>query len=76
MNGGLLMTEDPTNNGDFWKYEVDTVQRAGTTGQTKARRHGEVSCPDPSDGDEPNDQHDEKDEAETGSDEFGIPRGI
>lgn len=67
------MTEDPTNNGDFWKYEVDTVQRAGTTGQTKARRHGEVSRPSPSDGNKPNDDHKEPDEDEGGSDDFGIP---
>lgn len=65
------MTEDPTNNGDYWKYEIDTAQRAGTTGQTLERRHGPLSEPSATDGDEPNDQHDEK--GEDGSDSFGIP---
>jgi hypothetical protein len=67
------MTEDPTNNGDYWKYEVDTVQRAGTTGQTKARRHGEVSRPKPTDGDSPNQPHEGNGE---GFDADGIPTGI
>lgn len=68
------MTEDPTNNGDYWKYEVDTVQRHGTTAATKARRHGEVSRPEPTDGESPNQPHSEK--AGDGFDEDGIPTGI
>lgn len=63
--------EDPTNNGDFWKYEIDTAQRAGTTGQTQNRRHGEVFRPESTDGENPHDEHNEK--GEDGSDEFGIP---
>lgn len=65
--------EDPTNNGDFWKYEVDTAQRQGTTGQTRNRRHGEVFRPEPTDGEEPDDEHDED---EGGFDADGIPTGI
>jgi len=68
------MTEDPTNNGDFWQYEVDTVQRHGTTAATKARRHGEVSRPDATDGEAPNDQHEAKDS--DGFNRDGIPTGI
>jgi hypothetical protein len=67
-------SEDPTNNGDFWKYEIDTAQRAGTTGQTLERRHGAVSEPEPTDGDKPNDQHEA--EAEPAFDRDGIPSGI
>jgi hypothetical protein len=67
------MTEDPTNNGDYWKYEVDTVQRHGTTAATKARRHGEVSYPEVTDGEEPHDQHEANSEA---FDSDGIPSGI
>jgi hypothetical protein len=58
---------DPTNNGDFWKYEIDTAQRAGTTGQTLERRHGAVSDP------EPTDKHEAKPEGQDGSDSYGIP---
>jgi hypothetical protein len=68
------MSEDPTNNGDFWKYEIDTAQRAGTTGQTLERRHGAVSTPDPTDGEAPNDQHEKK--TKGGFDRDGIPEGI
>lgn len=68
------MTDDPRshqyNNAD-WEYEIDSVQRGGVTGQTKARRHGEVSYQEPSDGRNPNDDHSEK--GEDGSDSFGIP---
>ena len=67
--------EDPTNNGDYWKYQVDTAQRAGTTGQTLERRHGKLSYPEPSDGKGPNDQHSKKD-GEAGFDSDGIPTGI
>jgi hypothetical protein len=67
------MSDDPTNNGDFWKYEVDTVQRHGTTAATKARRHGEVSRPNATDGNDPNDNH----EADNGGfDRDVIPTGI
>lgn len=69
------MSDDPTNNGDYWKYEVDTVQRAGTTGRTLARRHGEVSHPEATDGDKPGNQHSEKD-GENRYDDYGIPTGI
>ena len=65
--------EDPTNNGDFWKYEIDTAQRAGTTGQTLERRHGSVSEPEPTDGEKPNNDHDEVTAA---FDSDGIPSGI
>jgi len=65
------MSED-TNNGDYWKYEVDTVQRDGLTARTLSRRHGEVSYPDASDGKAPNDQHDEGGD---GFDSLGIPTG-
>jgi len=68
------MIDDPRShqyNDADWQYEIDSVQRGGTTGQTKARRHGEVSRPDATDGEAPNDQHSEK--GEDGSDEFDIP---
>jgi len=39
------------------------------------RRDGDVSVPEPTDGDEPNDQHSEKD-GENGFDEWGIPVGL
>jgi len=55
-----------------WQYEVDTVQRGGITATTLSRRHGEVSYPDASDGDAPNDQHDEGDD---NFDHLGIPTG-
>lgn len=64
-------SDDPTNNGDFWKYEVDTVQRHGTTAATKARRHGEVSRPDPTDETEAKEKSDS-----SGFDRDGIPEGI
>lgn len=67
-----MTDKDKTTMSDVtWKYEVDTAQRAGTTGQTRNRRHGEVFRPEATDGDEPNDQHDEA--GEDGSDDFGIP---
>jgi hypothetical protein len=56
-----------------WQYEVDSVQRGGVTAKTKARRHGDVSHPNPTDGSSPNDQHDK---SGGGSDRFGIPEGI
>lgn len=64
------MTDD-SNNGDYWKYEVDTVQRHGTTAATKARRHGKVSYPEPSDDHEPKERNEG-----TGFDRDGIPEGI
>lgn len=54
-----------------WKYEIDTAQRAGTTGQTLERRHGAVSEPEPTDGYEPHNDHSDK--GGDGSDDFGIP---
>jgi len=68
------MTDDPRSHqysDAEWEYQVDSVQRGGTTAKTLARRHGEVACPDATDGKEPNDQHSEK--GEDGSDRFGIP---
>jgi hypothetical protein len=56
-----------------WEYEIDSAQRQGTTGQTRNRRHGEVSCPEPTDGKAPNNQHKEGSEA---FDRSGIPTGI
>jgi hypothetical protein len=73
LRGVSAMTEDPTNNGDFWKYQVDTAQRAGTTGQTLERRHGSVSSPKPTDGEKPHNQHNE---GSSGFDADGIPEGI
>jgi hypothetical protein len=70
------MTDDPRShqyNDADWTHEIDSKQRAGTTGQTLARRHGEVSEPEPSDGDEPNDHHNTSD---GGFDGDGIPEGI
>jgi hypothetical protein len=59
----------------YWQYEVDSVQRHGTTAATKARRHGEVSRPDAADGKAPNQPHSEKG-GEDGFDDDGIPTGI
>jgi hypothetical protein len=59
-----------------WQYEVDSVQRQGTTGATKARRHGEVSCPEPTDGNEPNNHHGDKENEQPAHDKDGIPTGI
>lgn len=56
-----------------WEYEVDSVQRGGITAKTKARRNGEVSYPDATDGDEPKDDHDSD---EGGFDRDGIPTGV
>lgn len=70
------MTDDPRShqyNDADWEYNIDSKQRAGTTGQTKARRHGEVSRPEPTDGNKPNNQHKSKSKGEDGSDRFGIP---
>lgn len=67
------MPEEKTLSDIHWKYEVDTAQRAGTTGQTRNRRHGEVFRPEPTDGEEPHDQHEED---EGGFDADGIPTGI
>mgnify|MGYP000097272055 CR=1 FL=1 len=39
------------------------------------RRNGNVSVPEPTDGEEPNDEHSDKD-GEDGFDEWGIPTGI
>jgi len=61
-----------TNNGDFWKYEVDTVQRHGTTAATKARRHSEVSVPSASD----NSEKGGDDEDQPAVDGMGIPTEI
>lgn len=58
-----------------WQYEIDSVQRGGTTGQTRARRYGKVSRPDPTTGKKPHNQHSEKD-GEDGFDADGIPTGI
>jgi hypothetical protein len=65
------MTDETTLDDATWQYDVDSVQRGGTTAATKARRHGEVSRPDATDGEEPHDQHEES--GEDGSDSFGIP---
>jgi hypothetical protein len=70
------MTDDPRShqyNDADWEYEVDSVQRGGVTGQTKARRHGKVTTPEPTDGNKPNDKHSQSDDSERGSDEYGIP---
>lgn len=56
-----------------WEYEIDSAQRQGTTGQTRNRRHGKVHCPDPTDGDDPNEKHEEQSKA---FDQSGIPTGI
>lgn len=68
------MSDETTLDDATWQYEVDSVQRGGTTGQTKARRHGEVSRPDATDGDKPNDDHEADPEA--AFDRDGIPSGI
>lgn len=68
------MSEDTDLSDATWQYEVDTVQRHGTTAATKARRHGEVSRPDATDGEAPNDEHEAKDN--DGFDRDGIPTGI
>jgi len=70
------MTDDPRThqyNSADWQYEIDTAQRAGTTGQTLERRHGKATEPEPTDGDKPNDQHEATTEA---FDSDGIPSGI
>jgi len=64
-------SEDPTNNGNYWRYQTDSVQRKGLTAATVSRRHGKVSYPDATDGKEPHDLHNEK--GKDGSDGFGIP---
>jgi len=65
------MTDETTLDDATWQYEIDSVQQEGTTGQTRARRHGEVSRPDATDGKTVNDDHDET--GEDGSDRFDIP---
>lgn len=68
------MTDDPRShqyNDADWQYEIDSVQRGGTTGQTRARRHGEVHTPKPSEGDD----SDDSDEDQPGFDSLGIPTG-
>lgn len=67
------MTEKTTLDDVTWQYDIDSVQRGGVTGQTKARRHGEVTRPEPTDGNEPNDKHSQSDDSERGSDDYGIP---
>lgn len=62
------MNDKADRNGDFWKYEVESTQRGGTTKKTLERRHGEVTAPRP----EKNEQQDES-EKRQGSDSFGIP---
>lgn len=52
-----------------WEYEVSSVQRKGVTGNTRDRRHGEVTHPEPSE-DEPKDDY--KEQAVDG---LGIPTG-
>jgi hypothetical protein len=56
-----------------WEYEIDSAQRQGTTGQTRNRRHGEVSCPDPTHNQEAKDKSQQEDE---NPDDFGIPSWI
>jgi hypothetical protein len=58
-----------------WKYEIDTAQRAGTTGQTLERRHGKEIVPKERDGKNPHNQHSAKD-GDDGFDADGIPTGI
>ena len=67
------MTDETTLDDATWQYEIDTAQRAGTTGQTLERRHGAVSEPEPTDGEAPHDQHEATTEA---FDRDGIPSGI
>jgi hypothetical protein len=67
------MPEDKTLGDIHWKYEVDTAQRAGTTGQTLERRHGKVDVPKPDNENRPNDDHAED---KGGFDADGIPTGI
>lgn len=54
-----------------WEYEVDSVQRGGTTAATLARRHGETHTPQSS-GENTDDDHDED---RGGFDSLGIPTG-
>ena len=57
----------------YWQYEVDSVQRDKVTAATRARRHGEVSHPNATDGEDPHDEHENDD---GGFDRDGIPTGI
>jgi len=70
------MTDDPRThqyNDADWQYEIDTVQRSGLTAATLSRRHGDVSYPDATDGEEPHDQHEDD---KGGFDRDRIPTGI
>jgi hypothetical protein len=60
-------------NDPDWEYDANSVQRGGVTGEVSRRRYGEVSHPEPTDGDAPNDDHEE---SEGGFDADGIPEGI
>lgn len=64
------MSDETTLSDTQWQYEVDSVQRGGTTAATLARRHGEVSHP------EETDNHDAKDTTENQYDSFGIPENV
>jgi len=67
------MTDETTLDDATWQFEIDSAQRQGTTGQTRNRRHGKVTCPEPSDGKAPNNQHEKQ---SSGFDKDGIPTGI
>lgn len=66
------MTDDPRSHqysDADWEYEVDSNQREGVTGNTNP----DHTTPNPTDGDEPNDEHNEDN---GGFDSHGIPTGI
>ena len=60
------------SNGDYWKYEVDSVQRGGISATVNERKVGPTTVPSA----EQDNNSDDDRKVEGGSDEFGIPDWI
>lgn len=58
----------------YWQYEVDSAQRSGATEAWKERHNVKGHRSDPTDGNAPNNEHNE-DDGSDGFDRHGIPTG-